>query len=341
MPVNRQLQYKPPGLIENYIYFYHLKKFCILPLYPESITDQMRSTFQETNALSRSAPVFTFNNSGPRTVSISLELHRDMMNDINTNVSNLKEIGPGDSDAPVLEFRNNFKEYTTRVTDNIEYTSYKLEEENDYVDLLIKYLMAAALPKYHIYRQGAKGVEPPMVAVRFGSDIFIKGVINSDVQVTYKKPIMVTSTGQSKYAKIDVTFTVYETDPYDADSVKELGSFRGICGTNNIFAGTEQNPSEDFHIRMRAEGGGGASGSLIPKDAWLIREPSLLNESDDSGTDNQFLNQKKDPWTDVINSALNAKDIVNWGRNPSVNDIPLLVPIGGESRGSGSGRNGE
>ena len=338
MAVNREVKYKPPGLIENYIYFYHLDKFCILPIYPESITDQMRSTFQETNALSRSAPVFTFNNSGPRTVSISLELHRDMMNDINTAVSNLKEIGGPNSDAPVLEFRNNFKEYTNKAVEGIEYTSYKLEEENDYVDLLIKYLMAAALPKYHIYRQGAKGVEPPMVAVRFGSDIFIKGVINSDVQVTYKKPIMVTSTGQSKYAKIDVTFTVYETDPYDADSVKELGSFRGICGTNNIFAGTEQNPSEDFHLRMWAEGGR----NITDKDNFIINEFILRPEVEPANYNKDItpyasdmpepglLRQKKSPFIDSSTGGNSS------GSSKETNG----TSYGGSSRGYGTGRNG-
>ena len=80
-----------PRIIPNYIYFYHLDKFCVLPLYPESISDRMATSFQDTNALSRSAPVFTFSHSGPREVSINLKLHRDMMNDLNRNVSNLKE----------------------------------------------------------------------------------------------------------------------------------------------------------------------------------------------------------------------------------------------------------
>ena len=45
-------------MIDNYIYFYHLDKFCILPTYPDSITDNLSSNFAATNALSRSAPVF-------------------------------------------------------------------------------------------------------------------------------------------------------------------------------------------------------------------------------------------------------------------------------------------
>lgn len=187
-------------MIPNYIYFYHLDKFCILPLYPDSISDNMSATFGKTDALSRTAPVFSYSNSGPRSVQIKLDLHRDLMNDLNKNISNLKE--------NVVDFNG-----------------------EDYVDLLVKYLQSSALPRYRVYNNGSKSVEPPMVALRFGNTVFIKGVIDGGVNVTYEKPIMV----GDKYAKISVNFSVFETDPYDADSVVRLGSFRGVCATNNIF----------------------------------------------------------------------------------------------------------
>ena len=186
-------------IIPNYIYFYHLDEFCILPLYPESITDQMNSKFAETNALSRSAPVFSYIQSGPRNVSINLKLHRDMMNDLNRDVSNIKK--------NVVDF-----------------------SKDDYIDILIKYLQAISLPRYKNYAAGSKSVIPPMVAIRFGNDIFIKGVVTSGVSVTYTKPIMV----DNKYAQAEITFTVSEVDPYDADYVAgkydngEGGSFRGL-----------------------------------------------------------------------------------------------------------------
>ena len=72
-----------------------------------------------------------------------------------------------------------------------------------------------------------------MVAVRFGNSVFIKGVVSSGIQVTYKKPIMV----GDKYAQVTVGFTVKEFDPYDAESVVKLGSFRGVTSGNNIFRG--------------------------------------------------------------------------------------------------------
>lgn len=176
-------------LPDNYIYISHLGdngEYLILPTYPQQIADTMKSTFQETNALSRSAPVFTYSNSGPRSVQISLELTRDLMDDYNINSSNIK-----------------------------------LEPGEDYVDVLIKKLQSIAVPKYNVNN---KAVEPPMVAIRLGNEMFIRGVVNGGVTVTYQKPIL----ANNKYSQVAVTFTVYETDPYDATSISKNGSFRGL-----------------------------------------------------------------------------------------------------------------
>ena len=189
-------------MIDNYIYFYHLEKFCVLPMYPDSVTDSMQANFASTNSLARTSPVFTYSNSGPRTVTINLDLHRDMMNDLNRDISNLKLDG-------------------------------EVEDVNqeDYVDILINHLQSMALPRYKVYDSGSRSVIPPMVAVRFGDDIFIKGVVNSQVQCTFKKPILTLYGGKKKYAQVSISFTVYETDPYDADKVAKSGSFRGISAT--------------------------------------------------------------------------------------------------------------
>lgn len=191
------------SLIDNYIYLYHTDEFLILPTYPDSIQDSLSSTFGQTNALSRSAPVFSYSYSGPRTVQINLDLHRDMLDDVNTDVSNMK-----------------------------------IEDLNDdYVDTLIKKLQSIALPRYLV---GSKTVVPPMVAIRFGDEIFVKGIVNGGITVTYKKPIIVVNDRESKYASVSVSFTVSETDPYDADSISQLGGFRGLTKTNNIFIKREE-----------------------------------------------------------------------------------------------------
>jgi len=188
------------NLINNYIYLYHTEEFLILPLYPETITDSMQSTFSSTNALSRSAPVFSYSNSGPRSIQITLNLHRDMLDGVNIDVSNMK-------------------------IENIN---------DDYVDTLIKKLQSIALPRYLV---GSKTVVPPMVAIRFGDEIFIKGVVTNGITVTYNKPIIIVNDNESKYAQVTIGFSVSEVDPYDADSVGRLGGFRGLTRTNNIIRG--------------------------------------------------------------------------------------------------------
>ena len=184
--------------VTNYIYLYHTDKFIIIPEYPESITDNMTSTFNQTTALSRSAQVFTYANSRPRVVTINLELHRDMVNDLNITAGN------------------------TNLKSNV------VSQTDDYVDILIKELQSIALPRYNVNN---RAVIPPRVAVRFGNELFISGVVNSAIQCTYSKPIL----SNGKYAKVSISFTVYEYDPYDATLVSQLGSFRGITSANNIF----------------------------------------------------------------------------------------------------------
>lgn len=178
---------------DNYVYIYHLPSditgdgtYVYLPQWPDQISDSIGSSFNETNALSRSAPVFSYQNSGPREMQISIQLHRDMMDEANAHISNLP-----------------------------------IEDREDYVDAIIKALQAVALPNYH---GESKEVEPPMVAVRFGNEIFIKGVVKGGITVEYQKPLLT----NNKYAIVNISFKVSEVDPMDAVSISKVGSFRNI-----------------------------------------------------------------------------------------------------------------
>ena len=173
-------------LSQNYIYLYHLDEWLFLPEYPDSLSDRMDSSFARTNALSRTAPVFTYSNSGPRSVNVRVHLHRDLVDSVNAMTSNMTQ-----------------------------------EDGEDYVETLIRKIQAIALPRYDF---GNKSVIPPMIALRVGNDVFIKGVVVGGVSITYEKPIM----RNNKYAQATISFDVYEVDPYDAESVSRMGSFRGI-----------------------------------------------------------------------------------------------------------------
>ena len=176
------------NMIENYIYLYHTKTLIAIPTYPEEITDTMGITYNTTTPLSRSAPIYSYSNSGPRSFALTLNLHRDMMKSINTTVSNLNVTDLG---------------------------------KDDYVDILAKQLQAIALPKY---AASEKMVNPPMIAVRFGNELFCKGVVQGAVSVKYSGPIL----RNDKYALVTIDFTVNEVDPYDAETVMQVGSFRGL-----------------------------------------------------------------------------------------------------------------
>lgn len=176
-------------LEDNYLYISHLDEgfqFWRIPIWPDNISDVMQSSFQSTNALGRTAPVFTFSNSGPRTINISLPMHRDMLDEYNAGVSNVN-----------------------------------LDAGEDCADNLIKALQAIALPKYNLQN---KAVEPPLVALRLGNEIFIKGVVTSGITVNFTKPIL----SNGKYAGVEIAFTITEVDPYDATTVFKNGGFRGV-----------------------------------------------------------------------------------------------------------------
>ena len=183
------------SMIDNYIYLYHTKTLIALPLYPESLSDSTSVEFSATSPLSRSAPIYSYVKSGPRAVQITLPLHRDMMNEINVAASNL--------DVSNLS-------------------------DEDYVDIMVRQLQSAAVPRY---ASAEKMINPPIVAVRFGQSIFCKGVINGPVSAVHSGPILTYKNGSEKYAMITVSFSIYEVDPYDAETVAKYGGYRGLSTT--------------------------------------------------------------------------------------------------------------
>lgn len=178
-------------LPDCYIYISHLDEghqFWRLPGYPDEISDKMNSTFAENSALGRSAPVFTFSNTGPRTISVSINFHRDMFDEIN------------------------------------QASGAKYENCDDMAESFVHALQAIAVPKYNLSN---KAIEPPLVAIRFGQEVFIKGIVSGGVTVTYGKPILV----NEKYATMKIDFSITEVDPYDSTTVFKNGSFRGMVQT--------------------------------------------------------------------------------------------------------------
>ena len=63
----------------NYIIAHHLDdKVYRIPMYPTEVSDTLNSIYQETQIIARSAPLQSWISSGPRTLSFSIEVHRDL-----------------------------------------------------------------------------------------------------------------------------------------------------------------------------------------------------------------------------------------------------------------------
>lgn len=176
-------------LPDCYLYISHLDEgyqYWQLPGYPEKVTDSMQSAFQQNTALGRTAPVFTYSNSGPRSISLTIRFHRDMFEEMPSNV------------VP--------------------------HDDEDKAESFIHAIQAIAVPKYNLSN---KAIEPPLVAVRLGKEVFIKGIVSGGVNVSYGLPIL----ANEKYAEVEVSFTISEVDPYDATTIFKNGSFRGLTAT--------------------------------------------------------------------------------------------------------------
>lgn len=76
---------------DNYIIFHHTGKQFIIPVDPDSITDNHSASFASNFPLSRSAPIYSYQNSGPRTVQVSFTLHRDLCQEFNPGEDDMVE----------------------------------------------------------------------------------------------------------------------------------------------------------------------------------------------------------------------------------------------------------
>ena len=67
-------------------------------------------------------------------------------------------------------------------------------------------------------------INPPLIACKFGRDIFIKGIVDGDVSVTYSGPI----SKDGKYMQVSISFNIKEIEPQDAETIAKWGSDRGL-----------------------------------------------------------------------------------------------------------------
>ena len=219
----KSLQVNPT---DNYIVLHHLPadhpahQLCI-PVDPDAISDSMSASFASNNPLSRSAPIFSYQNSGPRTVQVSFTLHRDLVR---------------------------------------EYNPELVASGQDPVDLLVENLDALVLPDYdsankivnppvvslkvrdEIY---IKGVVASSAGVTYSLPIINYGSAD--------KPLY-------KYAVVSLSFGINEITPYSASILpKAGGKYRKWSGLGNQTANSGRSSYSSTGGSTGYIGGGGGS----------------------------------------------------------------------------------
>lgn len=126
----------------------------------------------------------------------------------------------------------------------IKYQDSKIAElagvDDDYCDVAIRLLQSCAYPTFN---NETKQINPPVVAVKLGNDVFIKGVIDGTVGVNYTSPGL----RNGKYAMVSLTLTVKEVEPFDAGITAAFGSFRGMDSqVNGLINKTALIPHETY-----------------------------------------------------------------------------------------------
>ena len=58
------------AMIDNYIYLMHTKTLIVVPAFADSVTDNLACTFVRSTPLSRSAPIYSYQSSGPRSIQV-------------------------------------------------------------------------------------------------------------------------------------------------------------------------------------------------------------------------------------------------------------------------------
>ncbi len=202
----------------------HPAHILTIPVDPDAISDSMGASFAENFPLSRSAPIFSYQNSGPRNVQVSFTLHRDLVREYNPELA---------------------------------------EQGLDPVDLLIENIDALVLPDYdsankivnppvvslkirdEIY---IKGVVTGSTGVTYNLPIINYGKAGEPLY---------------KYALVSISFGISEITPYSASILPQVGGkYRKSSGLSSSGASSvgSSSPSTSVGSGSSSRSGGSSGG---------------------------------------------------------------------------------
>lgn len=214
-----------------------------LPLYPESVTEQISPRWSTEPILGRSAPISAYANTDLKSVNFSLELHRDFLTgSFSHTTTTLQNIGGSLSKQAAG--------YQKQTSDG------PFDTRSWYVSIN-KMLQAACYPQYT-----DNGLIPPVTYFVFGQMI-LKGYL-TNYQTTWQKPIINTFYG---WNRVDLNMACFPDSIVSADSIISSSGAASTQNTyNTIFpnsSATKSNVMTRGYARQNNRGSSSVGGNIL------------------------------------------------------------------------------
>lgn len=179
-----------------------------LPLYPDSVTENINAQWETQSVLGRSAPLSAYAGTSLKSVNFDLTLHRDLLTgSFSHNKTSLEEAGGTESEqAAGFQHQTAKGPFSTRTW----YTNAN------------KMLQISCYPQYT-----SAGLIPPTTYFVFGQMI-LKGFVNS-YSTTWKKPILNTFYG---WNTVSINMDCY---PDSIVGASDIMSGNGSASTQNTY----------------------------------------------------------------------------------------------------------
>lgn len=197
-----------------------------LPLYPDQVSEQISANWQEQKVLGRSAPLSAYANTDLKSVSFSLDLHRDFLTgSFSHTAESLADIGVSQADqAAGRQKQTDSGPFATR---------------SWYVSVN-KMLQISCYPQYT-----SIGMIPPTTYFIFGQMI-LKGFVKS-YSTEWKKPIINTFYG---WNSVTITMDCYPDSIISAKNIL-TNSRDGTASTQNTYNTTFPNKVGNSNVMKR------------------------------------------------------------------------------------------
>lgn len=206
-----------------------------LPIYPDQVSEQISANWTPQNVLGRSAPIAAYANTSLKSVSFSLDLHRDLLTGSYTlDTETAKTLGykGGGADVNDKSQLAGYQKQTARGPFNTRswYTSIN------------KMLQISCYPQYT-----SNGMIPPTTYFIFGQMI-LKGFVNS-YSTEWKKPIINTFYG---WNSVTINMDCYPDSIISANDMI-TNKRDGTASTQNTYNTVFPNNVGSSNVMTRSE----------------------------------------------------------------------------------------